>query len=250
MLKQFLKTYGLPIFLKGRGLYYSGNRVYCAVCKGKYNQWLPLGYDKRLGQCPGCRSNERDRTLWLFLDSNSEYLKKGSKVLHIAPEHHIYQRLRKNKDILYQPADKFIEGYENTYPKDTMYIDITSMPEIDDNSYDFILCTHVLECLEDDKSAMKELYRIMKPGGAAILQVPIDFNRSVTYEDWSITSPTERERVFGNKWNMRWYGRDYKDKLADVGFIIKFVAIQDVYTLDEINRFGLGQKDEIHLVSK
>ncbi len=249
-MKSFLKKYFLPLFLKLRGLLYKGNAHHCPVCKGSFRTWLPLGYDRRLGQCPGCRSNERDRTLWLFLDRHPAFLKQGRRILHVAPEAHIYNRLRQTPGIKYQPADKFIEGYENTYPADTMYIDITAMPQVADNSYDLILCSHVLECLEDDKAAMSELRRVLVPGGSAILQVPIAFDRAETYEDWSITDPLERERIFGNKWNMRWYGMDYASKLEAAGFQTDFQAVSSLFSKEEVIKFGLGSKDDIHLVHK
>lgn len=249
-MKSFLKKYALPLFLKVRGTLYRGTSHHCPVCGGDFSRWLPIGYDRRLGQCPGCRSNERDRTLWLFLDMNQHLLKEGSRVLHVAPEAHIYNRLRRTRGIHYQAADKFIEGYENTYPKDTMYIDITAMPQVPANSYDLILCSHVLECLEDDKAAMSELLRILKPGGSAVLQVPIDLNREDTYEDWSVTDPLDRERVFGNKWNLRWYGRNYGDKLAAAGFVVDFRPVTGLFSPEEVKKYGLGPKDDIHLVHK
>jgi hypothetical protein len=107
-----------------------------------------------------------------------------------------------------------------------------------------------LECLEDDKAAMAELKRVLVPGGSAILQVPIAFDRQETFEDWSITDPLERERVFGNKWNMRWYGMDYASKLEAAGFKTDFKAVSVIFSKEEVFRYGLGPKDDIHLVHK
>jgi SAM-dependent methyltransferase len=248
--KSLLKKTALPLFLSLRGLWYKGSQKHCPCCKGNFSKWLPLGYNKRPAQCPRCRSNERDRTLWLFLEKNEGFLFKGMKILHVAPEAIFYQRFRKDPSVNYTPADKFIEGYESTYPKDTIYVDITSMPQIPDNTYDLILCSHVLECLYEDRQAMREIRRVLRDNGKAILQVPVDYDREVTFEDPSITDPLEREKIFGNKWNLRWYGKDYQQRLEEEGFRTGFVSIQSMFTDAEISRFGLGAKDEVQLVYK
>ncbi|KKL68879.1 hypothetical protein LCGC14_2120580 [marine sediment metagenome] len=98
---------------------------------------------------------------------------------------------------------------------------VRSFQEANNNYFDVILCSHVLEHIPNDYLALKELYRVLKPKGWAILQVPIDHNRAKTFENSKIISPKERLRVFGQKDHVRIYGTNYKDRLERVGFIVK-----------------------------
>ncbi|MBK8142071.1 MAG: class I SAM-dependent methyltransferase [Chitinophagaceae bacterium] len=147
--------------------------------------------------CPKCRSNDRDRFFWLFLEKNPDFFKPGIKLLHISPETIYYNRFKKIPDVDYTAGDKFVLQFGSTYPPDTIYLDITDMPEYPDNTFDFIFCSHVLEYINEDKKALKELYRVLKPGGKAIISVPINFGTYQTLEDPSVTDPKEQERLYG-----------------------------------------------------
>ncbi|HEY0272979.1 MAG TPA: hypothetical protein VGC22_07320, partial [Chitinophaga sp.] len=133
--KQLLKKTALPVYLQLRGLRYSGNAVACPCCHGTFSRFLVIGFDRRPAQCPRCRSNERDRTLALYLEKFPDLIKPGTKMLHVAPEEIFYKRFRKDPNIDYTAGDKFLNIYKGSYPPDTIYLDITDMPQIPDNTY-------------------------------------------------------------------------------------------------------------------
>lgn len=118
--------------------------------------------------------------------------------------------------------------------------DICQLP-FADNTYDIIFCNHVLEHIPDDKKAMQELYRVMKPGGMAILQIPQDLSRETTFEDDSITDPKERREVFGQYDHLRVYGRDYFEKLRKVGFRVEEVDYTSKLSAEEIDIYRLAK---------
>jgi SAM-dependent methyltransferase len=108
-----------------------------------------------------------------------------------------------------------------------------------DNSFDVILCNHVLEHVEDDRKAMRELFRVLIPGGWAILNSPIDPERAETFEDSSITAPEDRERAFGQRDHVRLYGRDYKERLEKAGFIVRVDSYVDELDIDFVRKYGI-----------
>lgn len=249
-IKNLLKKTALPVYLRMRGLYYSGNNVACPCCGGQFSRLVVIGYDKRPAQCPRCRSNERDRTLWLYLDRFPEILPEGSKMLHVAPEEIFYRRFRKDPRIQYTAGDKFLNIYKGSYPPDTIYLDITDMTGIPDNTYDFLLCSHVLGCIPDDGQAMREMLRVLKPGGKAIIQVPVREDLEATYQDLTIEDPDMRIKAFGDPNYVRYYGKDYKYRLEAQGFKTNFIPISTIFSDSDIRRYGLVQNDEIQLCSK
>ena len=159
------------------------------------------------------------------------------RMLHIAPEAMFFAKFRNNNDIEYHPIDKSPENY----PEGTRQMDLTDL-QYEANSFDGIICSHVLEHIPDDKKAMEELFRVLKPGGWAALQVPLDEKRGQTYEDWSITTPEEREKAFGQWDHVRVYGRDFGDRLRGVGFVVTVESSEREFGGDERFRFGLGKE--------
>jgi len=128
--------------------------------------------------------------------------------------------------------------------------DICNLPFLD-NSYDVILCNHVLEHIPDDTKAMEELFRILKPGGWGILQIPQDLNRPFTFEDNSITDKKERAKIFGQYDHVRIYGRDYFDKLRTIGFKVSEIDYsQTNLSPKEVDRYRLAPGEIIPMVSK
>src|SRR5690606_17583822 len=127
--------------------------------------------------------------------------------------------------------------------------DICDLPFKSD-TYDFILCNHVLEHIPDDTQAMRELYRILKPGGTAILQIPQDLSRKNTFEDDSITSRKERAKIFGQYDHVRVYGRDYFDKLRSIGFKVEEVDYTSRLKESEIDKYRLAKGEIIPVCTK
>jgi SAM-dependent methyltransferase len=163
---------------------------------------------------------ERHRLLWLYLQNETDFFsaKDQKKVLHFAPEQEFYKRFKKQSNIEYTTTDLLS-------PLADVKADICNLP-FEDNHYDIIFCNHVLEHIPDDTKAMQELYRVLKPGGMGIFQIPQDLSRAVTFSDDSITDQKERAKIFGQYDHVRVYGRDYFDKLRSIGFTV----IEEDYT--------------------
>lgn len=192
-----------------------GNRFTDPIDGKSYRFFLPYGYGNQRNNvlAPGTFSLERHRLLWLYLQNETDFFAKKYKVLHFAPEQAFYARFKKLSNIEYVTTD--LES-----PLADVKADICNLP-FPDNSFDVILCNHVLEHIKDDKKAMSELYRILKPNGWAILQVPQDLNREITFEDDSITDPKQRAAIFGQYDHVRIYGKDYFQRLRSVGFKVE-----------------------------
>jgi SAM-dependent methyltransferase len=194
--------------------FYRGNNVECPVCGSHYRKFLSYGYHdiRKNALCPKCLSLERHRLIWLYLKERTNFFSGSLKVLHVAPEQCFEERFRKLPNLTYITADL-------DSPIADYSCDIQNMP-FDNNEFDVVICNHVLEHVDDDSLAMKEILRVMRPGAFAILLVPLDFTRSATYEDTSITSPKERAKHFLQYDHKRLYGTDYPERLRKIGFII------------------------------
>lgn len=199
-----------------------GNNVFCPICESQFNFFAAGGMDERANaRCHTCQSLERHRLLHLYINQSLGLFstKENIRLLHFAPEKCFYDIFSNIKNIDYVPCDLFPEIYNYKGGVKISQIDMTKI-DFMDNSFDFILCNQVLEHIPNDVLAMKELFRVMKNGGSGIFQVPIDYSREVTYEDFTITSPEGRQKAFGQHDHVRWYGRDYKHKLELAGFIV------------------------------
>ena len=185
-----------------------------------FKSFLPYGYGTQRSNVlsPSTLSLERHRLLWLYLNNETDFFTAPKKVLHFAPEQAFYKLFRKQKNLDYTTTDLFS-------PLADVKADICNLP-FEDNTYDLILCNHVLEHIPDDSKAMEELYRVLKPGGMGIFQIPQDLKRETTFEDNSITDPKERAKIFGQYDHVRVYGRDYFSKLRSIGFTV----IEEDYT--------------------
>jgi len=192
--------------LRGAGaLLHRGEIVSCPCCGSAFDVFAPLHGENRL--CWRCGSLERDRLLWLFLDSRPQLLADRPRLLHVAPERSLRERLRTS-------ASQYLGGDLDAAFADRR-IDVTAL-EFGDDAFDAVVCNHVLEHVPDDRRAMRELRRVLRPGGWAVLLVP-DVDRSETLEDPSVTDRAERERLFGQVDHVRRYGWDYLDRLLEAG---------------------------------
>lgn len=199
-----------------------GNRFTDPIDGKSFSMFLPYGYGKQRNNVlsPSTLSLERHRLLWLFLKNETSFFTESEKkkVLHFAPEQAFYKLFRNQKNIDYTTTDLLS-------PLADVKADICNLP-FDDNTYDYIFCNHVLEHIPDDTKAMNELFRVLKPNGMAILQIPQDLNRVTTFSDDSITNQKERAAIFGQYDHVRIYGRDYFDKLRSIGFKV----VEEDYT--------------------
>ena len=224
-----------------RSFLYIGNRYICPCCGWRFRTLLPYGNKKRPNVgCPRCNSAERHRLLWLYLKNKTNFFSDNLKVLHFAPEYIFQKTLRFMSNLDYISADL-------NSPMAMVKMDITNIL-YEDNSFDVILCSHVLEHVVDDRKAMRELFRVLKPGGWGILQVPI--LRDKTFEDLSIVSPEDRERIFGQKDHVRIYGCDYKDRLEEAGFTVKVDGYVRELGDDKIKKHGLSEDQDIYFCAK
>ena len=225
-----------PLFI----LYLKGNRFTDPIDGKSFRKLLPYGYKKQRPNAlsPSTLSLERHRLMWLYLKEETDFFTKDNQqnVLHIAPEQCFYKRFRKQKNLDYLTSDL-------DSPLADVRADICNLP-FEDNEFDVIFCNHVLEHIPDDKKAMAELYRVMKPGGWGIFQVPQDINRKETFEDDSITNKEERTRIFGQYDHVRVYGLDYFDRLREAGFTVKEIDYTKKIAPDLLERYAL-QKGEI-----
>lgn len=234
---------------KLRNYILKGRDVYCNCCNNSFITFLPAGLVKRANAtCSNCGALERHRMVWHFIENKTELLLKPHKLLHSAPELYYYKKFKKNSNINYIAIDKFPEEYD--YSSETINMDLTDL-KFDDNSFDFIICNHVLEHIPNDTDAMKEMYRVLRNGGKAILNVPFEKNRNTTFEDFSVTEPAKRLELFGQVDHVRIYSdKDYKKRLESVGF--KVEQIDYVSTFSKADKFknGLQEGEDIFFCSK
>ena len=208
-----------PLMSRVLSLALIGNKVKCYVCERSFRRFLPYGYEISRDNvlCPSCLSLERHRLIWYYINHHTDFFDRPYKLLHMAPEQCFYNRFRQMKNIDYVTAD--IES-----PLAAVKLDIQDMP-FEDNVFDAVLCNHVFEHIPDDKKAMREVLRVMKPGAWAILQVPQKKGAATTYEDDTITDRSERAKHFGQYDHLRLYGKDYGDVLQNQGFEVEELSI-------------------------
>ena len=226
-----------------------GNNNFCPICNQSFVVFLPYGVRKRPNaQCPNCQSLERQRLIWLYAQQKGLFQQRV-RLFHVSPETVLFKKFSKDARVDYVPVDKFAPGYDGAYPKGTQNVDITEIP-FPDNSFDAILCIHVLEHVPDDAKAMRELHRVLKPSGWAIVQVPLDKTRAATYEDFSIVDPKEREKAFGQPDHVRWYGLDYAQRLEAAGFRVSVEPFAQTFSAEETFRMGLPPDEDIYFCTK
>ena len=240
----------LAFFLKG-------SRYTDPIDGKSFRMFLPYGYGTQRNNVlsPSTLSLERHRLLWLYLQNETDFFyselvsesnelvsdsnelvsdspisknkriklrdaetNSALKVLHFAPEQEFYKRFKKQTNIDYTTTDLLS-------PLADVKADICNLP-FEDNAYDIIFCNHVLEHIPDDTKAMQELYRVLKPGGMGIFQIPQDLSRATTFSDDTIVDQKERAKIFGQYDHVRVYGRDYFDKLRSIGFKV----VEEDYT--------------------
>ena len=221
-----------------------GSRFTDPIDGKSFRMFLPYGYGNQRNNVlsPSTLSLERHRLLWLYLQNETDFfqseldsdspvtqnkrikLRKDAetssalKVLHFAPEQEFYKRFKKQTNIEYTTTDLLS-------PLADVKADICNLP-FEDNTYDVIFCNHVLEHIPDDTKAMKEMFRVLKPGGMGIFQIPQDLSRASTFTDDTIVDQKERAKIFGQYDHVRVYGRDYFEKLRSIGFKV----IEEDYT--------------------
>ena len=231
------------------GLLYIGKGKECPLCGCRRRKFLPYGYvsPRENALCPNCLALERHRLLWLWLLRESD-LGRGAvalpRLLHIAPEGALMRKFRK---MYSSQPDRYITA-DLESPLADMHFDVQQIP-MGDGEVDTIICNHILEHVEDDSKALRELYRILRPNGWAVILSPVDLEREHTFEDDTITDPKERTRIFGQYDHRRIYGRDYVERLAAVGFEVYDIPYKEEFSQKEQELYALPD-EHLYVVRK
>jgi len=227
-----------PFFLKG-------DKFIDPIDGRSYLKFFPYGYGEHQREnalSPGTNSLERHRLLWLFLKEGTDFFTAPKKVLHIAPEQCFYGRFRKMKNLDYTTADL-------NSPLADIKLDVQAM-QLPDNTYDVVFCNHVLEHVPDDHKALTEILRVLKPGGMAIMQVPMNPAWEKTLEDPTITDPKERHRLFGQYDHLRMYGQDYPERLKKAGFQVAEVDYGKKLPPEMFQKYALPVGEKLYVCGK
>jgi SAM-dependent methyltransferase len=214
----------------------------CPCCGRQFPRFLTYGLQRRPNaKCPHCGSKKRHRLLWLFLRQRTNFFTDRLRVLHFAPER-CFKAFASLPNLDYVTAD-LQPG------KAMLAIDITAIA-LPAGSFDAILCSHVLEHVPDDRRAMRELFRVLKPGGWAALMVPVEPGRAETFEDSRVVSPQEREQVFGQHDHVRIYGQDFRERLESAGFAVRVHPYSKELGPEAVKKYALKRKEEIYFCTK
>ena len=217
---------------------YAGNNVWCPVCLRSFKSWLNK---QEHGSCPYCQSLTRQRMVCLYLASKYNPDQFPVKLLYFAPDWGLEKWFR-------QQNHKFhCVTADLAAPNVDFYVDITNLP-FDSQSFDLIVCSHVLEHVLNDAKAINEMFRVLCAGGTALIQVPYNRFAEYTDEDPSVTNPSERRKRFGQFDHLRLYGLDIIERLTFPGFNVETVNPAQICTV-ETNRLGLWN-DTIFICSK
>lgn len=229
-----------------------GHACICPICDYKAKKWALIGNDfpvlyekkvigggRRHAGCFNCGSTDRERLVFLYLKNHLKLFetKKHFKILDIAPDLCLTEKLYAHGFSEYLCGDLYTEGYQ--YPNYVHTMDVTEIPYFD-NYFDLIICNHVFEHVPDDLKAMREIYRVLKPGMKAILMVPFSMNSEKTFEDSSIQTKADREKYYGQKDHIRLYGKDYFERLKSAGFEVELKNISADYP-----QYGLHPDEDL-----
>lgn len=233
-----------------------GTTYYCPFCRGGFSKFYSGGFNfpvliendvvgaghRDNVRCPNCNSSDRERLVYFYLINEGKIADRAVSMLHVAPEVPLQKYLKSLANVTHTSVD--IES-----PRADKKMDIRSI-QFPDNSFDVVVCNHVLEHIPEDLVAMRELLRVLKPGGFAILQVPISLKLEKTFEDFSIVTPPERERIFGQRDHVRIYARDYKDRLASAGFTVEVLNYSSKLGDEKTKLYALDPRECLYVARK
>jgi SAM-dependent methyltransferase len=212
-----------------------GAMVQCPVCRSRVPFFLPLGRPPRWrARCPRCGALERHRFLALYLRERDFFGGLGL-VLEVGPFPPMTRLLRE--------AASTVTTLDLYNPEAEVQGNLERLP-LGDETFDCVVCMHVLEHVDDDAAALGEIRRVLRPRGRAILQVPFVAG-SVTDEDPSVTDPRERLARFGQHDHVRTYGDDFPERAARAGLVLETVRLQDIATAKVVRRLALDDGDNV-----
>lgn len=231
--------------LLARGIAFVGGRYKCPVCGWSFRSFVDKSrFLKKTtdGCCPRCNSKARHRRDWLFLRERTAFFEQDLTVLEVAPWWSYGRALTRSRNLRYFAID-----VDPRAPFISVAGDVTAVPAAS-AQFDVVLCIHVLEHVRDDRKAIQEIHRVLKPGGWALLSVPLLLDEP-TREDPSVTSPEERQRLFGERGHVRYYGRDIEERLRSAGLEVAFEPAANI-PAERRRRYGLRKDENIFLCSK
>jgi SAM-dependent methyltransferase len=226
---------------------YGGDARGCPCCEGHFRAMRPF-HGRPEARCPRCGALERHRSLWLFLRDELGIERLRGHMLHVAPEVVLERNFAGLPDLDY------VRGDLAPQRPGIRRLDVTCI-DFPDDAFDLIVINHVLEHVPDDRRAIMELRRVLRPGGTAIMQHPRDETLAKTYEDHSIVTKAQRRRHYGQADHVRVYGRDFIDRLRAGGFNVETRRYADEVSAEERERFALAPLgsadpgDDIHVLS-
>jgi SAM-dependent methyltransferase len=224
-----------------QGAWYRGDAVECPCCGGRFARFLPYGKPVRPNaRCPGCGALERHRGVCTFIRDRTDLMQRPRRVLHVAPEEVIQNLLRSSSQRGYVSIDL-------SSPLAMYLMDVTDL-KFDADAFDVVICSHVLEHVIDDRRAMQELLRVLRPGGWAVLNTPYDATRKVTDEDATVLDERERSVRFGQRDHVRTYGLDLFERLRSVGWVVRRISVAE--QLDPAMAARSGVTEELIIGSK
>ena len=229
----------------------------CPFCNKEFEKFNPFGHTAAIlrevqiiggggrpeALCPGCGSLDRERLIYLYLREETDLLDTAKLILHIAPAPRLEKMIRTNigaREWIYYISAALEPG------KAMVQMDLTDV-QFPNNWFDVIICVHVLEHIEDDAKAMAELYRVLAPGGWALLQVPLSRVLEETLEDPGVRTPEQRYAAYGQRDHVRIYAEiDYVNRLRAAGFRV------DGYNTDAetAERYGLDARERLYIGCK
>jgi SAM-dependent methyltransferase len=221
-----------------RGFFLRGEGVECPVCGAHLRRFIPRGLESFCR----CGSARRQRLLFLYLRRETGLFREPLRVLQVAALLHEHRFFHSQPNLDYQDLD-LSRGYADRRE------DLTALPDPSE-SFDVIICFHVLEHIPDDRQAMREMARVLKPDGRALVQVPYYPQRGPTYEDFSIVSPAERKKHFGQWDHVRVYGNDFEQRLEESGFTVRFIDYAAGLTPQERRLYGVENTVGFQLCTK
>lgn len=208
----------------------------CPIC-GHRGVMIGVGHPLRWdARCANCGSRERHRLLWLWATGGGFNRLAGKRILHFAPEKALRKVLGENDG--YETADLYQRGVDH-------HVDVTRLP-MPGGTYDIVIANHVLEHIDDDRLAIREMFRVLRAGGTALLTVPVNPSRAVTYENPAITDPIARHAHFNARDHRRYYGLDFADRLMDAGFLVETFRLTPAQEVE----FGLLPMEWLYVATR
>lgn len=234
------------VFKRFAPLLYKGNQVECPVCERSFSKFLSYGSKVAHREnvlCPYDLTLERHRLMWLYLKNHSTFFTANTlDVLHIAPEQCFHELFKKQANLNYLTGD--LES-----PIADLHFDLHHIP-LENDRFDVVFCNHVMEHVDSPLQCMKELFRVMRPGSWAIMQVPQDMTREETFEDPSIVTPEDRETYYWQKDHVRLFGKDYPKYLEQAGFKVDAFHLSAHLSADQFARYCISSDEILYIAKK